>query len=221
MDNIYNLRYEHGIIRFNKNNYPFISNGKQTDVYLYDYGNKVIKLFKNNKYIDEEIYIKLRNISRNNKFKYIILPDNLLYDTNNNFVGTISKYIDGEYEIDNYLKDIQKMDKTLFLNMLKNLINEIEKLYNLGIRVDDINISNMIFNNNQLYMIDYGMFTNSNYESIYFTNYFNKKLISDIIKRIIIKEKLDKSIDIDKISIKYIDSLMNEKDTVKELIYKM
>lgn len=139
-----------------------LGKGCQSEAYKlwYNCGTYVLKIRKNESIIEEEC-----NILKKLNTERILLPKQLVYDENRQFIGYMMQYHKND-------KKVIKISKQKFMYEIKKLMDEIKYLSDNNIVIDDWNFSNFIFDGT-FRLIDSGKYRYSSIDKnkIYQHNY--------------------------------------------------
>jgi len=104
------------------------------------------------------------------------LPENLVFNKDCEYVGYVTKFINGEQDV-NKKRGITVIDSSKFVNNLRVLENDIDILSNYNVMLVDITPFNYIFDkdNELMYIIDPGRYRNNifGYDNSDFDRYKN------------------------------------------------
>lgn len=162
--------------------------GSEGKLYLID--DKLYKIYNpeainegfGNKYIYHSSLLGL-----NEQFKSFVLPQNLIFDENNNYVGYVTELIDRKKN----REGVTGLDWEHFLSNIRNLEIEADMLSENRFLLVDLAFHNSIFNkeDSKLYMVDPGRYCHYKYflindykrrNNLILTDYFKHMLKMDI-----------------------------------------
>jgi len=133
-----------------KEKLEYLSSGEDTDVYKNE--ELVFKIFKTKPYISKEDCEYMIQVSKESN--RILLPKDIIYNQDGEYSGYTSKYI--KTEQDNY--GIVKMNKKILIKNYLSLINNSALLGRNKIKVNDIEVHNMIVSNMKIYVVDFSRY---------------------------------------------------------------
>ena len=158
-------------------------NDKGSEFNVYRYDDFVVKIYKDN-YKLTHLSLEELKIFKSILTKRILLPSDFLLNNNDELIGYMMPYIDGE--------------KNLLYDSVSNLFNELavlkEDLDSLSsnlIILKDINIENTIYNGN-LYLIDPGNYAINQLEGIIFHVEIEDTKLSNELTKIAINSEYHK-----------------------------
>ena len=153
-----NIEVSDEFVYVNKLLVPKIGSGIDGEIYKYQ--DKAIKLY--NDQITVKMHLTKQEIERLSKIntKHIILPKELLLDTNNKVAGYVMNYVDL-----NTKQNILLANKINLIKQLKELEQELILLGKKHFLLDDNNPENLFYNYN-LYLFDSDSFMYEKYEEV-------------------------------------------------------
>ena len=147
----------------------YLDEGTEASCYkIEDFVMKIHHNYPNNDVLSEEDCKRLINIKTNR----IILPDDIVYDEDGNYLGYITKYIKSEKP------KIKNLKIGRLLYEFYNLEKEVKQLDEEDLLLDDLNYLNTLFSNG-IYLCDPGKysFVDSS-DKKRFLNCFNRDTIN-------------------------------------------
>ncbi len=170
--------------------YMYIDEGEEGIVYRYfDQAFKIYKDYCRKMRLKEKDVFVLQKIDTNR----IVLPKNLIYDLNHQFIG---------YQMDFLLQyatqAIAKMDIFSFIKEICLLRDDIFLLSDFGIDMEDLNFRNLLYHNGKIYLIDPGSYVIRDYIDRSFLQQenfqrFAKFVVDDILLSVVSLSKKNQS----------------------------
>lgn len=120
--------------------------GSGYEACVYKHKGKALKIFDRKD--SQEISEHLLNIN----LQSIITPDEIVYDSNGNYMGYYMKLIEN-------IQDIRTIVKNDLITSYEHLIKDSEELAKSGIRMGDLIVKNSLYSDNQIYLIDTSLYS--------------------------------------------------------------
>lgn len=178
---IYYVNGEKIDIPTNKKPFGYGSEGK-----LYLVGDKLYKIYNpealNEGFGNKHIYHSSL-LSLNDQFKNFVLPQDLIFNQDGNYVGYVTDLVDGKKN----KEGVTGLDWERFISNIRNLEIEVDMLSENRFLLIDLAFHNSIFNkdNGILYMVDPGRYRHYNYFSISDYKSRNNIILTDYFKHML------------------------------------
>lgn len=118
-------------------------------------GNFLSKLEKKRKKIEYIVKNIVPKISKSNFSKNIILPDLLLFDQQNNFIGYVMPFVENVLPLINVvLRDVGDSNLDVYLNVLSGKTNEFSNYNKLSLCINLTRIIKCIHDTNEIVIVD-------------------------------------------------------------------
>jgi tRNA A-37 threonylcarbamoyl transferase component Bud32 len=143
-----------------------IAEGGEGIIYKYD-DNNILKIYKNN--VNKKEKLEKLKLLQSKKLPHdVIIPIEIVYDSNKNFIGYIMNKISGneikQLTNNKFLKS-NNIKTDFIIGLLCNIKNVLKQLHNQDIFISDLNDGNILFDHNQnVYFIDTDSWTIDNYK---------------------------------------------------------
>lgn len=183
------------------NKIEFLSS-QGSEFIVYKYFNSVLKLYKSD-YKLSHLSLEELNVLKAISTKRILLPTGTLWNTNHKLVGYEMPFIAGEKNI-----DIERT--TVFFEELRILQQDLNLLCDNFIIMQDVNLSNTIYNG-KIYLVDPGNYLVNELDKIIFHSNITNSEISEKLKKMILEDDYSKiNILIDSLSLEERQRLIME-----------
>lgn len=129
--------------------------GEGSESQVYDYNNQALKLFSNRIINDDIKQNKLNKIGKLEELNLdkFIIPNILIYNSCDDFIGYIMKKINIEYDLYDFLKS-EKFTLDKKINYLKKYNDLLKIAHKNNITLVDANFWNCLISNDDLFFID-------------------------------------------------------------------